>query len=437
MARRRLRVCCTGVLNRPYHAVHLHRRPLHHGSLAVRVLHLRVATQYVGIVALQYLPTEPTSGCLLGMMEPVTTPPTDTNASPDPKTLTRANEPPLTDGDWAKHITGQRSTRATKTTTTHCLSLTRADRDKIVDDVAVEFARRPGVADLIARGRGADSKHTKEKGDVSGLKDATKELEAWLIKDSKWAHRFAHAHSGNAAIVREQAARKLVFDGKSRVANTTKQEEQEVDSALGWDIPTPSQTPASSRGLVRPRRTSSTTPESRVKRQRFEDDDRMPEDQDVPHRIRINLPRWKEPVQNDNDAWGQIPNIYGRNVLIFDSRTGGVLEPITFRHLLADNALVDCRAGEGYGDDFYIASLHAAIWQWVDPPIVALWQARGCGLRLALDAQQALDEDDSFASYINRFLVGPRQYKDFAVVIELGEQGRYLQWCLVGDAYSG
>jgi hypothetical protein len=167
---------------------------------------------------------------------PVTLPATDANAPPDPKTLTRANGPPLTDEDWEKHISGQRSSRATKMTLTYCFSLSTADCEKIVDDVAAEFAKRPGMADLIVCFASAPLPLAKEKGDASGLKDVTKYLEAWWIKDSKWADRFAYAHSGNAAIVREQTVRKLVFDGKSRVASATKQEEFEVDSGLEWDI---------------------------------------------------------------------------------------------------------------------------------------------------------------------------------------------------------
>jgi hypothetical protein len=44
-------------------------------------------------------------------------------------------------------------------------------------------------------------------------------------------------------------------------------------------------------------------------------------------------------------------------------------------------------------------------------------------LRLALGGQQPLVQDLAFAVHINRFTRGLRQYKAFAMVLELGEQG--------------
>jgi hypothetical protein len=104
--------------------------------------------------------------------------------------------------------------------------------------------------------------------------------------------------------------------------------------------------------------------------------------------------------------------------------------------IVVSGAGVDPRDGEAYGDDFGLAELRAAIRRWVDAGLVAPWESRGCGLRLAHRDQQPLLRDMAFAAHINRYIKGPRLHKALAVVLEMGARGQYIWWCLVGDAYS-
>jgi hypothetical protein len=107
-------------------------------------------------------------------------------------------------------------------------------------------------------------------------------------------------------------------------------------------------------------------------------------------------------------------------------RDRNFLEAFSFRYLLPDDAPLDCRAGGGGGEVFPTARLHAAIRQWVDADTVPLWRDCGCGLRVALGLQQPLDRDPAFVTYIKRFFVGLREYKDLALFLELDMQGQYI-----------
>jgi hypothetical protein len=49
-------------------------------------------------------------------------------------------------------------------------------------------------------------------------------------------------------------------------------------------------------------------------------------------------------MHSDRDLYARAPSVHGRSVMIFDSRSGNLLKPFGSRHLLPDDAPVDCRA---------------------------------------------------------------------------------------------
>jgi hypothetical protein len=72
---------------------------------------------------------------------------------------------------------------------------------------------------------------------------------------------------------------------------------------------------------------------------------------------------WEEPGLVGKDASEQIQNIYRRYVRLYDSRSRDALEAILFRYLVVSVAMADLRDSEGYGDDFNLTGLRAAIQQ--------------------------------------------------------------------------